>query len=47
MCAYVHERHDDSDDHLADGCLPYRGHHEPYVIEGADGHVTVNVYGIG
>jgi hypothetical protein len=32
---------------LADGRLPYWGHYEPYVIEGQDGHVTVNIYGIG
>ncbi|MBB5803024.1 hypothetical protein F4560_002792 [Saccharothrix ecbatanensis] len=47
VCAYVHERDEASDDQLAYGCLPYRGHYEPYVIEGQDGHVTVNIYGIG
>lgn len=47
VCAYVSERDADSDDQLADGCLPYRGHYEPYVINGEDGHVTVNIYGIG
>lgn len=48
VCAYVRERDEDSDDdQLAAGCLPYRGHYEPYVIEGQDGQVTVNIYGIG
>ncbi|RKT54498.1 hypothetical protein [Saccharothrix australiensis] len=47
VCAFVNDRDGGSDDRLADGCLPYRGHHEPYVIKGADGHVTVHVYGIG
>ncbi|MGM1061434.1 hypothetical protein [Saccharothrix sp. Mg75] len=47
VCAYVSERDEDSDDHLAGGCLPYRGHHEPYVVEGEDGRVTVHLYGIG
>ncbi|QFZ21012.1 hypothetical protein [Saccharothrix syringae] len=47
VCAFVGERDGDVDERLADGCLPYEGVHEPYVIDGSGGHVTVNLYGVG
>ncbi|MGW5049897.1 hypothetical protein [Actinokineospora sp. NPDC004072] len=48
VCAYVMERDaEEVDDQLANSCLPYRGYHEPYAIEGQGGSVTVNLYGIG
>jgi hypothetical protein len=45
--ACAHERDNDSDEHLADGCTPHLGPQALYVVEGEDGNATVNVHGIG